>query len=68
MNARKFFSHMMIAMVLSLIALFVSANIARADDGFGGPVGVPPRPPPLRPPAPHGGRWASSGPHARVNP
>ncbi|MEK7439407.1 MAG: cytochrome c3 family protein [Chloroflexota bacterium] len=37
MNSRRFFLHLMMAMVLSLIALFVSANIARADDGFGGP-------------------------------
>ena len=36
MNSRRFFLHLMMAMVLSLIALFVSANIARADDGFGG--------------------------------
>ncbi|MBI5349247.1 MAG: hypothetical protein HZB77_08025 [Chloroflexi bacterium] len=37
MNTRKFFSLMTMAIVLSLIALFVSTNIARADDGFGGP-------------------------------
>ena len=37
MNPRKFFSDVMMAIALSFIALFISANVARADDGFGGP-------------------------------